>query len=265
MESWMGVYGCKMGKQKSNKCWVKWNSSSCDSFKATKIRASTLVENHYIQYLRVMSRSTKEGGLIGFNFAARTMVFFHCSDCIPRFELERHQFYIIEVLLSESSKQLTKSMVASDTKTASNTVKYSWNFSSVGSAKKPIFKAGVLLGRPCNGQQSEGLSPSSSTWVLPSEVTSDMKSGTSSKAWALWLEVTLTLQMAKPGRKGLLLVCFSLENNGETWWNYEEPENIRQESHQTNSKMKHQASLVFNGSMGVLWKHRFPGCCVWQL
>jgi hypothetical protein len=44
-----------------------------------------------------------------------------------------------------------------------------------------------------------------------------MKSGTSSKAWALWLEVTLTLQMAKPGRKGLLLVCFSLENNGETW------------------------------------------------
>ena len=40
-------------------------------------------------------------------------------------ELERRQFYIIEVLLSESSKQLTKSMVASDTKTASKTVKYS--------------------------------------------------------------------------------------------------------------------------------------------
>lgn len=120
----MGVYGCKMGKQKSKKCWCR-NSSSCDSFEATKIRASTLVDTHYIQYLRVMSRSTKEGGLIGFNFAAHTMVFFHCSDCIPRFELERHQFYIIEVLLSESSKQLTKSMVASDTKTASNTVKYS--------------------------------------------------------------------------------------------------------------------------------------------
>ena len=97
-----------------------------------------------------------------------------------------------EVLLTWSSKQLTKSMDASPTKTASKIFKYSWKRSSDGSPKKPTFKAG-LWDKPCKGLQSEGLSPKSRTCAFPSR----MKSGTNSKAWTFSLDVTFTFESSK--------------------------------------------------------------------
>ena len=89
---------------------------------------------------------------------------------------------LLTVLLTVSSKQFTKSMDASPTKTASKNFKYCSNFSSDGSPKNAIFNAGVS-GKPAKGLQSEGLSPKSRTCVLPSARV--MNSGTSFKAWDL--------------------------------------------------------------------------------